>query len=364
MKKFFLGLRQFILALIVLLGILIFPELGTRALLLVNKEMAYLLSMIGPYSVFSWLFLLVNALWYPIALTVWMARDAIKFKKRGIRAKPWLWVAGMISPMAFEVFWSYLIRQKIMPGAPWLWITNMIPLVVFSAYFIISEVVWRRRLAINNINSAEQEIKPEQRRRAREIFLGVVAIAFVVFIVYAMEIFPDLSRTKQKTEEQIAKIHATKLTLDDVMGKNLPPDPGADADKTIQGIDANRNGIRDDVELAIFKEYPDSAKTRAVLLQYALALQMEMTLPIINKETVTATVEDSESRANVCLWSLSSRSDMKKFIADMDKYDNFVKSRQINTEQRDKYMDDFYKNLGSYSSSNEGCDIDSSILSN
>src|SRR3989338_8865063 len=184
------------------------------------------------------------------------------------------------------------------------------------------------------------------------ILLGL----YLVLVAFRVVHFFNLD----KTNAQVEKIHNTKLTLNDVMRTNLPPEP-VDADETVAGIDANQNGIRDDVELAIFKEYPNSAKTRAVLLQYALVLQMQMTLPVVNKETVTATVEDNESRANVCMWSLSSRSNMKKFIADMDKYDNFVKSRQINTEQRDKYMDDFYKNLGSYSSSNEGCDIDSSI---
>ena len=63
-----------------------------------------------------------------------------------------------------------------------------------------------------------------------------------------------------KTQKQVAKIHATKLTLDDVMGKNLPVPSGVegppDYDATIAGVDANKNGIRDDVELAIFKEYP------------------------------------------------------------------------------------------------------------
>src|SRR3989344_6172922 len=97
---------------------------------------------------------------------------------------------------------------------------------------------------------------------------------------------------KERTNEQVAEIHATKLTLDDVMGKNLPPAP-ANPDATIAGADANKNGIRDDVELAIFKEYPNSAKTRAVLLQYALALQMEMTQTRVNKGTVTAVAEDS-----------------------------------------------------------------------
>src|SRR3990167_7097106 len=100
---------------------------------------------------------------------------------------------------------------------------------------------------------------------------------FVVLVIVRMFVLD----AKEKTAEQVAKIHATTLTLDDVMGKNLPPEPGAEADKTIAGIDVNQNGIRDDVELAIFKEYPNSAKTRAVLLQYALVLQMQMTLPII-----------------------------------------------------------------------------------
>src|SRR3989344_8373552 len=111
-----------------------------------------------------------------------------------------------------------------------------------------------------------------------------IGVAFAALVVYRIFIL----RSERKTQEQVTKIHATKLTLDDVMGKNLPPPPGADADKTVQGIDANRNNIRDDVELAIFKEYPDSAKTRAVLLQYALALQMEVTTPIVNEGTVIA----------------------------------------------------------------------------
>jgi hypothetical protein len=168
----------------------------------------------------------------------------------------------------------------------------------------------------------------------------------------------------KNTPEQVAKIHATKLTMDDVMGVNLPSDPGAEADKTVAGIDANKNGIRDDVELAIFKEYPNSAKTRAVLLQYALVLQMQMTLPIVNKETATASVEDNESRAEVCLWALSSRSDLDKFSADLEKYRNFIEKLQVNTEKRKNYVHDFYKYVGSYSMSNKGCDIDVSILSN
>ena len=350
-KTFFLGLRQFILAFIILFGILIFPAVGIKALLQVNEKMVYLLSIVGPYSVSSWLFLLVNVLWYPIALTVWVVRDAMKFKKQGIKTSPFLWGVGTILPTI---------------------------IVVFPIYFILSEVVWRRRLAINNINGMGQEIKPEQQgeakkgfvssKRAREIFLSGVAIAFVVYVVYATAILPNLSHTKQKTEEQVAKIHATKLTLDDVTEKNLPPDPGADADKTVQGVDVNRNSIRDDVELAIFREYPDSAKTRAVLLQYALALQMEVMQSVVNEETVTEVVRE-QSRARLCVSDTlvprkspeSSRS--SEDIEKIETFINFVRNKQLNTDIRKKAREDFIKIIGSYTeSTNKKCDIDYTII--
>lgn len=187
--------------------------------------------------------------------------------------------------------------------------------------------------------------------------IAAVAVVYVVLVIIRMFHFYNL----QKTEEEVAKIHATKLTLDDVMGKNLPPDPGVLADKTIAGIDANQNGIRDDVELVIFKEYPNSAKTRAVLLQYALALQMEVTQIVVNKETVTAVVEVGD-RASNCLRDSISDPDTEKYLATLHSHENFVKQRQVNTDERKKYQNDFYQHLGSYTSPREGCDLDISTL--
>src|SRR3989339_757553 len=197
-------------------------------------------------------------------------------------------------------------------------------------------------------------------------FLVLVGLFIILVIVRVVHFF-----NLDKTNAQVAKIHATKLALGDVMGENLPPDPGADADKTIEGIDANQNGIRDDVELAVFKEYPNSAKTRAVLLQYALALQMEATQPIVNTKTVTEVVGE-QSRANSCIADTlvprenpeSDRSD-----SDMEKIDtfiNFIESKQLNTEARKKKQKDFYKNLGSFANSikNQECDINISKLLN
>ena len=188
------------------------------------------------------------------------------------------------------------------------------------------------------------------------VLLGLYIILVVVRVVHFFNL--------DKTNAQVEKIHNTKLTLDDVMGKNLPPDPGALANQTVAGIDANNNGIRDDVELAVFKEYPNSAKTRAVLLQYALALQMEFTLPILNTETATAIIEDNNNRAHICIWSISSRSDMKKFTTETDKNEKFIEQLQFNTEQRKKAQDNFYTYVRSYSASNDGCDLDLTTLPN
>src|SRR3989338_8298995 len=190
---------------------------------------------------------------------------------------------------------------------------------------------------------------------------GAVA-AVVLYVAVVLIRIPHFYNLR-KTEEQVAKIHATKLTLDDVLGVNLPPEPGALADVTIEGVDSNKNGIRDDVELAIFKEYPNSAKTRAVLLQYALALQMEMTQSIVNRGTVTAVAEDGE-RAYACVGKILSRDDMRKNIEDGTRLRSFVEIRQLNSDGRKKAQTDFYDKLGSHTSPRESCDLDLSTLPN
>ena len=103
------------------------------------------------------------------------------------------------------------------------------------------------------------------------------------------------------------------------------------------GIDANKNGIRDDAELAIFKQYPNSAKARAVLCNTTLALQMEAIQPLVNKETVTAVVEDGDKASN-CIRDIISDPDTNKYLEVLHSYENFIKQHQINTEERKKYQ--------------------------
>ncbi len=174
------------------------------------------------------------------------------------------------------------------------------------------------------------------------IFLAAVAAIYVILVIIRAFHFYNLD----KTNEQVAKIHNTKLTMDDVLGKNLPPDPGAEADKTIQGIDANKNGIRDDVELAIFKKYPDSAKTRAALLQYALALQMEAIQEIVNGEVV-GEIANKQDRAFFCVAEIIPDGGESAVFIAIEKYGKFISDKQFNTEERKSAHKHFYSYLKS-----------------
>lgn len=200
---------------------------------------------------------------------------------------------------------------------------------------------------------------------ARKIFK---IIKWVFFVLLAGFIVLTIFRTfhyfdVEKTNDQILKVHGMKITLADVMGDNLPTDPGDQADITIEGIDSNNNNIRDDVEIAIFKEYPNSAKTRAVLLQYALALQMEATQPFVNEELATEVIRE-QSRGFACVGSIFTNRDSDDSYNKLLSLVSFVEDIQFNTKTRKNNQEKFIDKVRSFSSLDKICDIDFSTLLN
>ena len=114
-------------------------------------------------------------------------------------------------------------------------------------------------------------------KRNIKIILSVLAVLVLIFVGFASLGFYRMYQ-KNKTDEIISRINNTKITINDVMGENLPPKPEQILnDSTVAGLDVNNNKIRDDVELVIFERYPNSAKIRAGMLQYAQALQLQLT---------------------------------------------------------------------------------------
>jgi hypothetical protein len=169
-------------------------------------------------------------------------------------------------------------------------------------------------------------------RGARWVLL-VILLLFIALVIYRI---PAVEQN-QKTQQVVAQIHAQKLTMDDVNGKHLPPSPdSAQADATVAGIDANGNGIRDDVELAIFKKYPTStlavAKIRAAELQYAMELQTMIT-EVFNSDTWKAAAIE-EDRGYQCIAGTYSRADLTLFNQVTGARTKEVEDLEFNTQLR------------------------------
>jgi len=195
------------------------------------------------------------------------------------------------------------------------------------------------------------------------LFFTFVFIFFFVIFLYIIG-STSLKLQKEKTPEIIAKIRNTKLTIDDVMGKNLPPEPDPlIKDATLAGVDVNQNNIRDDVELAIFKQYPNSAKMRAQLLQYAMSLQLMMTVPFVNEEIATKLIEKN-STASQCIGSDIPTDDFKNFLNITEKLRKFVEEKHFNTLDRKNRENDIYKKVRISGDLGTECDINLSSLPN
>lgn len=161
----------------------------------------------------------------------------------------------------------------------------------------------------------------------RSILLAL-AVAYIALVIYA---YPH-NHQAHLDAAAIPKIQSQKLSVSDVDGSKLPPPPDPTlVNSTVAGIDANDNGIRDDVELAIFEEYPTSSTTstaiRAAELQYAMDLQMEFT-DVTDSATLIAVIQQ-EGRGFLCILN--------------DQREEDVEGLVFNTEQRKDYRESIRK---------------------
>ena len=176
--------------------------------------------------------------------------------------------------------------------------------------------------------------------------LAVLVLAFVVLVAWRLKLLYELDNTNAA----VAAIHANRLTQEDVFGA-LPPEPNkAENDATLAGIDTNQNGIRDDVERAIYFKYQESAQHAAPAFQYAKALQMEFT-HVYNSPTLVAVMQE-EDRASLCMLDLKKDEEIEKLV--------------FNTDIRRQRQEEIYKKyMTSYTLPNkDGCDLDAASLEN
>tara|TARA_B100002051_G_scaffold276205_1_gene323176 strand:+ start:1775 stop:2764 length:990 start_codon:yes stop_codon:yes gene_type:complete len=74
------------------------------------------------------------------------------------------------------------------------------------------------------------------------------------------------------------------------LDQTLPPDPGEEGELTLEGIDSDNDGLRDDVQRWIAINFPDLPLTRAALRDLAITEQ-ELVLNYSNEEAAKASLQ-------------------------------------------------------------------------
>lgn len=118
----------------------------------------------------------------------------------------------------------------------------------------------------------------------------------------------------------------------------LPPDPGEAGKITLEGIDFDQDGLRDDIQRYIALTYPDSRKTREALRQAAAALQ-KIILQSPDEESALRNTE-LEARASECLWYI--------YPDNGSKIDDLLMAEFLNTIERSKAYLEYDAKLGGH----------------
>jgi len=119
-------------------------------------------------------------------------------------------------------------------------------------------------------------------------------------------------------------------------GNELPPDPGEAGKATLEGIDSDGDGLRDDIQRYIVLTYPDSQKTRTAMRQFAIALNKAI-LESPDEESALINTEFMH-RASECLWYIHSRQSIKM--------SDFLMAEYLNTLERSKAYLEYNSMLG------------------
>lgn len=125
---------------------------------------------------------------------------------------------------------------------------------------------------------------------------------------------------------------ASGCTPPDDGGNSLPPDPGAAGKVTLAGIDSDNDGVRDDIQIAIYDRYPNNIQIQNALKQSAKTLQNTL---IVGANSGSAEqTADTVTRARHCIKSLVGSQNQMEEI-------DFIVLQLINTKERSDAFTDF-----------------------
>jgi hypothetical protein len=115
-----------------------------------------------------------------------------------------------------------------------------------------------------------------------------------------------------------AIIHATSLGAAISEALRSGAMPNLNHDSTITGVDANANGVRDDID-AYIASLPDTPAQKAVLLQHAAVLQATLTVDTSNQSALR-TVDRNLMNSIRCIHKLYGEGIASRKSQDLEKF--------------------------------------------
>jgi len=156
-----------------------------------------------------------------------------------------------------------------------------------------------------------------------------------------------------------AMTHGASTAIAQDLTKVLPPDPGRAGKVTLEGIDSDKDGVRDDVQRWIALTYPNSEKTREALTQIIKARQ----------RTLLDAADPVKSHQNAI--DRNRRTDCLSYVRPDDFYNHMSESKAImlNTYLRSKTWVQADRHLSGHMFSilddpKEGCNFDPDAMAN
>lgn len=141
---------------------------------------------------------------------------------------------------------------------------------------------------------------------------------------------------------------AQTMPVDTFHGLVVPPDPGAEANKTVAGVDTNQNGIRDEVDRHIAQTY--GADTTKYVAAQALAKAKQLILITQTTDVNAATaVVYANADSGVCL--------ARKFRHDPvagSRMNNDMVLQSFNTRDRQKQFQAIASKVGQFTRNTKG----------
>ncbi len=123
----------------------------------------------------------------------------------------------------------------------------------------------------------------------------VISTFILIAAVLYFFVYSEYKRQKMNTLVHYQK-SAEKIDM-----PGLPPDPSEAGKATVEGVDSDHDGVRDDIQRYIALNFLDSEKQRAALFQEAKALQAVLKAGVTKVPKDIKSAHEASQKSSDCL---------------------------------------------------------------